>query len=98
MSRKTPLPYLPIPPQEYQPGYFREVMRSIGRFMQDSRVPGPGRHTTMVLTNLPSNDYNLEVGSLFEVDGDLKIAVLHKPHVAGVGGTASVGSVTVSIS
>ena len=60
------------------------------------RNPGEGRQTTMVLTNLPTNDYNLEPGGLFQVDGALRVSILSKADVAGLSATGRVGSVTVT--
>ena len=53
----------------------------------------------MTMTALPSNtDIGLEIGALFEVDGFLKISRLNAPHPLGNGSTASLGSVSVTIS
>jgi hypothetical protein len=51
----------------------------------------------MVFTDLSSNDVGLETGSVFEVDGFLKISRANNPHVSGNVGTGAVGSVTVTI-
>jgi hypothetical protein len=95
VSRNLPLPFLPVPPSEYQQQYFAEVVRAISVYMQNERNPGEGRHTTLVLTNLPTNDQGLELGALFEQDGFLKITKINTPHVGGATATGSVGSVTV---
>lgn len=96
MSRNLPLPFLPIPPNEYQQSYFAEIVRAISIYMRNERNPGEGRHTTMVLTNLQSNDQGLETGALFEQDGFVKITKANTPHVAGLAATSYVGSVTVT--
>ena len=96
MSRNLILPFLPVPPNEYQQQYFAEVVRAISVYMQNERNPGEGRHTAMVLTNLQSNDQGLETGALFEHDGFVKITKANTPHVGGVSATGAVGSVTVS--
>ena len=96
MSRNLTLPFLPVPPNEYQQQYFAEVIRAISVYMQNERNPGEGRHTAMVLTNLQSNDQGLETGALFEHDGFVKITKANTPHVGGVSATGAVGSVTVS--
>lgn len=98
MSRNLNLPYLPIPPNEYDADYFRETLRAISTFMNNTRNPGEGRNTTIVLTNLQAHDQGLEPGTIFQQDGFLKVALADKPHLAGAEGAASVGSVTVSIS
>lgn len=97
MSRNLPLPFLPVPPAEYRQTYFAEVVRSISVYMQNARNPGEGRHTRLVLTELPTTDQGLEPGALFEVDGFVKIAKPSTPHVGGVAATGAVGTVTVSL-
>ena len=61
------------------------------------RNPGEGRQSTLVLTNLPTNDSGLEPGKIFVVNGVLRIPLPYSPYVAGVRATAKVGSVTVTI-
>lgn len=96
MSRNLLLPFLPVPPPEYQQQYFSEVVRAISVYMQNERNPGEGRHTSLVLTNLQSNDQGLETGALFEHGGFVKITQANTPHVGGLSATGAVGSVTVS--
>lgn len=96
MSRNLPLPFLPVPPREYQQSYLAEIVRAISIYMQNERNPGEGRHTAMVLTNLQSNDQGLETGALFQQGGFVKITQANTPHVAGLAATTSVGSVTVT--
>lgn len=96
MSRNLVLPFLPVPPNEYQQQYLAEVVRAISVYMQNQQNPGEGRHTAMVLTNLQTNDQGLETGALFEQDGFVKIAKANTPHVGGLTATGAVGSVTVS--
>jgi len=95
MSRNLPLPFLPTPPADYQQSYFAEVVRALSVYMENERNPGEGRHTTMVLTNLPTNDQGLEAGALFEQDGFVKITKANTPHVGGLAATGSVDGVTV---
>lgn len=96
MSRNLPLPFLPVPPTEYQQSYFAEVVRSISIYMQNERNPGEGRNTALVLTNLQSNDQGLETGALFESDGFVKITKANSPHLAGVSAPGAMGTVIVS--
>lgn len=95
MSRNLPLPFLPIPPAEYQQSYFAEVLRSLSVYMENERNPGEGRHTALVLTNLQTNDQGLETGALFEQDGFVKITKTNTPHVGGLSATGRVGTVAV---
>lgn len=96
MSRNLVRPYFPVAPAQYSQPYFSEVVRAFSVYLEQMQNPGEGRHTTMVLTNLPEDDFNLEIGALFQQDGFVKIALINKPHVRGVQSTGSVGSVTVS--
>lgn len=98
MSRELTLPYLGIPPNEYDNLYFQSLVRSISIFMDNSKNPGEGRNTFIVLTDLQTDDSGLETGALFEQDGFVKITRTNVPHVRGSAGTGQVGSVTVSIS
>lgn len=95
-GRRLVLPQFPTAPMQYDVRYMAEVVRSFSVFLQQFNNPGDARHTELTLTNLQENDYNLEVGAVFQQDGNLKIVVAYKPHPAGVSGTGSVGSVTVS--
>ena len=96
MSRNLVLPFFPIPPSEYEQSYFNEVIRSFAVYLDQMQNPGEGRHTTLVLTDLPSNDSGLEDGSIFVVDGVLRISVVSKPFASSFLSTGQVGSVTVT--
>jgi hypothetical protein len=95
MSRNLARPYFGIPPVQYQQQYFSEVIRSFSVFLEQSQNPGEGRNTTIVLTNLQEDDYQLEIGTLFQQDGFVKITRQGAPHVRGSTATGAVGSVTV---
>jgi|TARA_R100001086_G_C11821783_1_gene254275 hypothetical protein len=95
-GRRLVLPQFPTAPMAYDPKYMAEVVRSFSVFLELFNNPGDARHTELTLTNLQQNDYNLETGALFQQDGVLKIVIANKPHPAGLSGTGTVGSVTVS--
>lgn len=96
MSRSVAIPFFPSPPSQYDQAYFSQMVRAFSLYTQQMNTPGPWRATNQVFTNLPSgNDVGLEPGSVFEVDGFLKVSRVNNPHVAGVNGTGAVGSVTV---
>ena len=50
MSRNLPLPFFPIPPNQYTPQYFAEIVRAFSLYMEQIQNPGEGRHTKLVLT------------------------------------------------
>ena len=95
-GRRLVLPQFPTAPMAYDPKYMAEVVRSFSVFLELFNNPGDARHTELTLTNLQQNDYNLETGALFQQEGVLKIVIANKPHPAGLSGTGTVGSVTVS--
>tara|TARA_R100001086_G_C11686924_1_gene217399 strand:- start:251 stop:550 length:300 start_codon:yes stop_codon:yes gene_type:complete len=97
-TRKLTQPIFPMPPQEYSMGYMAEIVRSFSTFLHQVINPGEGRATNFTLTTLASNDSGLETGALFAQNGYVKITQLNAPHPAGFSVTASVGSVTVTIS
>jgi len=96
MSRITNVPYFPIPPQGYQQRYFAELVRSFSIYLAQQQNPGEGRHTNLVLTDLPEDDFNLENGELFQQDGFVKITRAFNPHVRGISGTGAIGVVSVT--
>jgi hypothetical protein len=96
VSRNLPLPFLPVPPNEYSQDHFAEVIRALSVYMQNERNPGEGRNTFTVFTDLQTNDVGLEPGSVFNHGGYLKVSELNTPHVQGSSASGTVGSVTVS--
>ena len=102
MSRNLVRPFFPIPPQEYNQGYFDEVIRSFAVYLDQMQNPGEGRHTALVLTNLQTDDQGLEPGELFQyrdaagVMGQIKVTLAIQPNLRGNSATGSVGAVTVT--
>ncbi len=74
MSRNLPLPYLPVPPEQYDQRYFAELIQSLAVFMQQTQNPGEGRFTKVVLTDLPTSPTGLEPGTLYNDNGTVKAA------------------------
>ena len=95
MSRNLVRPYFGIPPSSYDQAYFSELVRSFSVFLQQIQNPGEGRNTTLVLTNLPTDDFGLETGALFQQAGFVKVSLINTPHVRGVSGASGVGAVGV---
>ena len=96
MSRNIPPPFFPIAPAIYDQRYFSELVRAFALFIEQQRNPGEGRHTSMVLTDLPDSEFGLAPGSLFHDNGFVKIALSNLALGIGTAATGSVGSVTVS--
>lgn len=74
MSRNLPLPYLPVPPAQYDQRYFAELVQSIAIYIQQERNPGEGRFTNVVLTDLPTSATGLPPGTLWNDSGTVKVA------------------------
>lgn len=90
-------PVFPRAPEQYQQQYFNDLVRALISLVTYIRAPGEGRQTTIVLTNLASNDSGLEPGTIFEVEGVLRVPLLYSPYAAGLRAEASVGSVSVTV-
>lgn len=84
-------------PAQYDQLYFNDLVRSLISLITYIQAPGEGRQTTIVLTNLASNDSGLEPGTIFQVNGALRVSVPYSPYVAGLSSTGRVGSVTVTV-
>lgn len=96
MSRNQVLPFFPVPTQEYDVDYMNQLVQSFSLYMFQIQNPGEGRSTNMTFTGLQNHDQSLEVGSIFNHGGFVKITEINKPHLATNVGTSSVGSVTVT--
>jgi len=96
MDYRVVFPTFPCPPAEYNQFYFQDLTRSLEALVIAIRTAGEGRQTTIVLTNLQSNDVGLEVGTIFQVDGVLRVSMANLPHVTGNSATGGVGSVSVT--
>jgi len=95
-TRKLVQPNFPVPPENYSSGYMAEVVRSFSIFLQQSINPGEGRATNFTMTALANNDSGLETGALFAQNGLVKITRLNVASPAGLAGTATLGSVSVT--
>ena len=95
-SRRLSRPQFPVPPQTYQQSYLASVVQAFSVFLEQNNNPGDIRATEITLTDLQTNDSGLEVGAVFQQDGNLKITLSHKPHPAGVAASSAVGTVTVT--
>jgi len=95
-DRLVPVPYFPLPPQEYNQQYFAEVVRAISFYFEQNANPGEGRNTFSVFTGLQTNDIGLEPGAIFNYGGYVKITQLSSTHPAGTGSGGQVCVVTVT--
>lgn len=54
-SRFNPIPYFPIPPEQYSQSYFAELTRSFAVYAQQMNTPGDFRATSITLTQQLGN-------------------------------------------
>ena len=73
MSRQLVPPNFWLPPDEYDPQYFSEMVRSLSQLVNQLQNPGELRGTKITLTDLPTSDTGLEVGALFNDNGTIKV-------------------------
>jgi len=89
-------PVFPRPASTYSEVFMADLIRSLASLVTFIRAVGEGRQTTIVLTDLQGNDSGLEPGTIFQVEGVLRVPLLYSPYAAGLSATGSVGSVTVT--
>lgn len=97
MDRRLTFPVFGNAPDEYDRRHIDDISRKLNQFMTLVRSPGEGRQTRLVITDLTENDYGLEPGTLFQVEGTVKVSVPNRPHPAGVSATGYVGSTSITI-
>ena len=90
-----PAPRLPEAPLQYEMSHMSDLIRSIESFIAQERNAGEERATKLVLTELPTSDTGLEVGSLYRNGNDVKISLLNIAVPDSANATLSVGSVTI---
>ena len=96
MARINPFAHFAKPPDQYVPRYFADMVRAFSTYIQQQDTPGVGRNTTTVLTNLQTDDYGIEAGTLFQVDGVVRVCLVSAPYVRGLSSTLALGTVTVT--
>ena len=97
MDQRVQFPTFPLPTSSYDQRYMADLVNALNRLVVAIRTPGEGRQTTIVLTGLQSNDQGLEVGTVFQVDGILRVSLLNTPYLAGISASGSVGTVAVTV-
>ena len=73
MSRQLVPPTFSLPPDEYDPQYFNDMVRSLSQLVTQLQNPGELRGTKITLTELPTSSEGLESGSLFNDNGTVKV-------------------------
>lgn len=97
MDRRINLPVFGLAPKEYDYVYLDDLSRKLNLLIAALRSPGEGRQSRLVITDLTTSDSGLEPGTLFQIDGVVRISLANKPYVSGVSGNGLVGVATVTI-
>ena len=66
-------PLLPLPPTEYSPQYFDQLVRSLNSYFRQIGSTNPIVVDSITLNNLPTSATGLPVGSVWNDAGTLKI-------------------------
>ena len=91
-------PRLPNAPESYDIQFMADLIRSLELFIAQERNPGEERAEKITLTNLPTSDTGLEAGALYRIGNNVKISLIDIAVPDSFSASASLGSVTVSIS
>lgn len=97
MRFRNTRPYFPHPPSTYSQSYIADVVRSFSQFLEQIYNPGQGRFTFIVLTDLQTDDVDLEPGAVYKHGRQLFVSELSAAAVRGASMTSTPGTVTVTI-
>ena len=90
-------PALPLATPEYNEAQLSQLIGVLRLYFTQLDSNVPLQADGIRLLNLPTSGYNLPDGTVFQVGEDLKIVVPYISYLYGVSATASVGTVTVTI-
>jgi hypothetical protein len=90
-------PALPLAPVEYDQQHMAQLIGALRLYFTQSDSNAALQLDGLRLLNLPTSGYNLPDGTVFQVGEDLRIVVPYISYLFGVSATASVGTVTVTI-
>ena len=90
-------PALPLAPIEYDQQHMAQLIGALRLYFAQGDSNTPLQMDGLRLLNLPTSGYNLPDGTVFQVGEDLRIVVPYISYLFGVSATASVGTVTVTI-
>lgn len=96
MDVRLVYPSFQLAPKEYSQSYLNNLINMINVAFTALRSAGEGRQSTLVITNMPSDGYNLETGTLFHINGVVHISVLNIAYTSSVFATGIAGTVTVT--
>ena len=89
---------LPLPPDQYDRRYLSQLVRSLEMVLKHLAGPDVGYFTGLTLSDLPVTGQGLEFGQVFSDGGFLRMVRQGEAFPGPLYATASLGTVTVSIS
>ena len=95
--QKFRAPALPLATPEYDQQQLSQLIGVLRLYFGQLDSTTPLQVDGIRLLNLPTSGYNLPDGTVFQVGENLKIVVPYISSLFGVSATASVGTVTVTI-
>jgi len=90
-------PALPLAPPEYDQQQLSQLIGVLRLYFNQLDSNVPLQMDGLRLLNLPTSGYNLQEGTVFRDGEYLKVVLPNYAYLEGVSGTASVGTVTVTI-
>ena len=95
--QKFRAPALPLAPPEYDQQHVSQLIGALRLYFAQLDSNVPLQMDGLRLLNLPTSGYNLQEGTVFRDGEYLKVVLPNYAYLEGVSGTASVGTVTVTI-
>jgi hypothetical protein len=86
---------LPIPPAEYSPEHFRQLIRVIELYFSQLDSLAPIVTNGIQLVNLPTSEYGLPSYTVYRIGEDLKIVVPNISRPLGVSASGVLGAVSI---
>ena len=90
-------PALPLAPLEYDQQQLSQLIGVLRLYFNQLDSNVPLQMDGLRLLNLPTSGYNLQEGTVFRDGEYLKVVLPNYAYLEGVSGTASVGTVTVTV-
>lgn len=97
MRFRVTRPFFAAPPAEYRQSYMADIVRSFSQALEQLYNPGQGRFTFIVLTDLQTDDVDLEPGAVYRLGRQLYVSTLDAASLRGASMTSGTGTVTVTI-
>ena len=87
---------LPLPGPAYSQEYFNQLVRAMGRHIEEMTNPGDVACSSLIILQIPHSGGGLKEGSVWSNNGVLYIVEPNVGYPSGVSATVSRGTVTVT--